>query len=167
MSGEETSSTVGGAGAEFMKSVSDTALMALTSTQKGFIISMMSIPSDLTGGNLREYFAELFPPSVLFCKEICDIPTMWTEIRNYMNARGANLQQHSSRRVIMTLAHGIYDEAEDRDAAVEMAQLILASTRRVRADLRSSDPPHHKLHLNSREGRQVSISWTVRLTMWE
>lgn len=35
-----------------------------------------------------------------------------------MNARGENLQQHSSIRVIMTLAHGIYDEVEDIDSAV-------------------------------------------------
>lgn len=57
-----------------------------------------------------------------------------------MDARGANMKQHSSIRVIMTFAHGIYEESEDRDAAVEMALLILESSRRVRADLRISEP---------------------------
>lgn len=40
----------------------------------------------------------------------------------------------------MALAHVLYDEAEDKFAPVEMAQLVLASARRVRAYLLNSEP---------------------------
>lgn len=66
---------------------------------------------------------------------------MWTEIRNFLDARGENISQHSSGRVIMTLAHGLYEEAENRVDAAEMAKLVLAKVRRVRSDLRTSNSP--------------------------
>lgn len=140
MSGEGASSSATLGTVTFMQTVSNDALTALTSTQKGFIISMRSIPVELTGATLRAHVSEMFPPANLFAKEICDMPSVWVQLRNFLDARGAEIQQHSSRRVIMTLAHGLYDEPEERDAAVEMAQLIQASSRRVRSDLRNPEP---------------------------
>lgn len=83
--------------------------------------------------------SELFIPASLFTKEICDLSPVWVEIRNFINSRGANLQNHSSRRVILTLAHGIYDDAEDLDAALQTAQLIFAAGRKVRSDLKNQE----------------------------
>lgn len=49
-----------------MKIINDSSLMELKSTQKGFIMSMRSLPPELTGNNLCELFAELFPPEKHF-----------------------------------------------------------------------------------------------------
>lgn len=70
--------------------------------------------------------AELFPPASLFAKEVCDLPSVWVELRNLLNERAAGLQQHSSRRVIMNPGHGIYDICGDRDTAFQEAQFIVA-----------------------------------------
>lgn len=85
ISGEDTSSTTGNCAATFMNNTNDSVLMALMSTQKGFILSMRSIPPDLTGDGLCEYFGELFPPTTLFQKgfaiqRLCGrrYETLWT-----------------------------------------------------------------------------------------
>lgn len=71
--------------------------------------------------------------------------------RDFLDARGAGLVQHSSRRVLMTHAHNlkgcehgsstflhpdpkvlhkVYEEPEDRDAAIEIVTDIIAQGRR-------------------------------------
>lgn len=57
-------------GALFMKGVRNGEIMALTSAKKGLILSMRPILPDITGDNIRDYFAELFPPATLFSKDI-------------------------------------------------------------------------------------------------
>lgn len=119
----------------FMLHVNDTALAALKSAQVGFVISMRSIDPSLRGEALREYVAEMFSPTHLFGREIADMPSVWSELRTFFDLRGATLQPHSSRRIILTLAHGLYHEAEDRTAAIEIANEIIASGRRVRRNV--------------------------------
>ena len=75
----------------------------------------------------------MLPPTSLFREEICDLPAVFIELRNFLDERGTNLQQHSSHRVVMTLAHGLYEEAEDTQAAIEMAREIVAAGRRPRS----------------------------------
>ena len=126
----------------FMKVLIGESLGALTSAQKGFISSVRIIESntDLTGQKLRKTVAELFPPAVLFGKEICNLPAVHIELRNVLDSRGANLPQHSSHRVIKTLAHGLYEETEDTQEAVEMARAVIAAGRHPRADLTNEAP---------------------------
>lgn len=132
---------VGGSDApKFMRNVSDQELVSLTSAQNEFVVSMRSLDPDLGGSQLKEMVAELFPPASLFAKEICDLPSVWVELPSYLNAKGAGLQPYSSRRVIMTLDHGIYDDADNRDAATQMARLIVSSGRKVRTDLQETAP---------------------------
>lgn len=119
----------------FMRHITDGALAALSPTQTGFIISMRTIDPSLSGENLRNHVAEMFPPAHLFCKEIADMASVWMELRAFLDARGAPLQQHSSRRVILTLAHGLYQESEDRNAAIDIANDIVSAGRRRRQDI--------------------------------
>lgn len=119
----------------FMPQIPNSDLAALTSKQKGFVVSIRSIAPETRGDALRDIVAEMFPPAQLFAQEICDMPSVWIELRNFLDARGARLQQHSSRRVILTLAHGLYTEAEDRASSIENANLIVAAGRRVRQDI--------------------------------
>lgn len=63
---------------------------------------------------------------------------MWIELRNFKNARGAQLQLHSSRWILPTLTHGLYDDAEDREAFITIAKQILSSGRQLLQDLEDS-----------------------------
>lgn len=76
-----------------------------------------------------------------FSKDIFDMPTAFLYVRNFLDSRRANLQQNSSLRVVMTLAHGLYVEAEDREAAVQTSKLIVVNVRRVRIELRTGYQP--------------------------
>ena len=80
----------------------------------------------------------MFPPASLFRQEICDLPAVHIELRSFLDAKGANLAQHASNRMLMTLAHGLYEETEDTQAAIEMAREIVAAGRRQRVHAPSS-----------------------------
>lgn len=70
-----------------------------------------------------------------------ELPYLHRDLRNGLNARGANLEQHSSHRIRLTLATALYPEAEERTVATEMASEEEASGRRLRtagAQLESS-----------------------------
>eukprot|EP00170_Pyropia_yezoensis_P001526 contig_6663_g1530 len=68
--------------------------------------------------------AELLPPAVLFGPSLVALPYLHRDLRNWRNARGANLEQHSSHRIKLTLATGLYPEAEERAVATEMASEV-------------------------------------------
>lgn len=78
-----------------------------------------------------EYIAEFFPPSVLFSAELRSIPVLHSELRNLLDRRGAILTQHSSRRILMTLSTNLYEEEEDKNAAVEIVRKVISSGRRA------------------------------------
>lgn len=120
----------------FMKSITPEFLTALTCTQKGFITSIRILESNdsLTGIALKRAVADMVPPASLFSKEICDLSAVHTELRDFLDSRGANLQQHSSHRITMTLAHSLYEEPEDTQAAVETARATVAVGHRTRSD---------------------------------
>lgn len=122
----------------FMKNLSNNMLATLSPTQTGFVISMRTVPTDLSGQSLLSNVAELFPPAHLFGKEIRDTPGIWVGLRNFLDSRGASPNQHSSRRVILTVAQGLYNEGEDREAAVELANLIIANGHRIQMDLENN-----------------------------
>lgn len=80
------------------------------------------------------------------------MPIVWVELRHFLESRGAELTQHSSRLVVMTLAPGFYDEPEDRVAAIESSQLIMASYRRDRTELRADEAPTQGSSQSSHQG---------------
>eukprot|EP00171_Calliarthron_tuberculosum_P018940 IDg18940t1 len=86
--------------------------------------------SAMTGAQVREVFAEMYPPAFLFSPKIMAMPSLYASLRDWLNSKGANLTQHSTRRVIMTLAGSLYDESEDREAALEIAGQLVAQGRR-------------------------------------
>lgn len=49
-----------------ISSLSDQYLAALSTSQTGFVISMRIVNPDLSGYNLRDTVAEMFPPDHLF-----------------------------------------------------------------------------------------------------
>ena len=118
----------------FMAGISDGTLQALTSCQKGFIssIRILELQENITGEALKQSVAEMFPPAMLFNKELLDMPAIYSSLRDFLDSRGANLQQHSSRRIKMTLATSLYDEPEDREAVTEIVSHIFAEGRKYK-----------------------------------
>lgn len=73
----------------------------------------------------------MLPPAHLFGKEIANMPSVWSELRSFLDLRGAKIQTHSSQSIVFTSANGLYHEAKDRSATIEIANEIIASGRRV------------------------------------
>ena len=91
--------------------------------------------SSQEGVNLLRSIADLFLPAVLFSKELRALPSIYPELRNYLDTKGCNLTQHSSRRIMMTLATNVYEEQEDKQAAVDIVQSIMAAGPRNRENV--------------------------------
>lgn len=58
-----------------------------------------------------------------------------SELRSFLDLRGAALQSHSFRRLFLTLSYGCYYETKDRSVAIEIANEIIATGRRVRQNI--------------------------------
>lgn len=101
-----------------MRTVYNDELTMMYIRQKGFIKSIRSLDANIPGPTLNQNIAEMFPPARLLLAEIKDIPSVWIELWKHIDSHGSSLLQHSSRRVIRILVHSIYEEADDREAAV-------------------------------------------------
>lgn len=121
----------------FMHKLTSDELEALTSEQTDFIMSLRPLQTDPNWMtvNLKRAIADMSPPARLFSKGISDLPFAYFALRDLLDKRGANLPQHSFHRIVLTLAHGLYEEQEDTHAAVEIAKDIVAAGRRGRTDL--------------------------------
>ena len=95
-------------------------------------LDVRAIDNGLSGAQVKEAFAEMYPPAALFAAPILSMPSVYSNLRDWLDSKGAGLRQHSSRRVMMTLATFLYDEAEEREAATQIAGDIIASGRRIR-----------------------------------
>jgi len=116
----------------FMRDVDEELL---NEKKTGFISTVRLVdldiePKALTGLAVRETIAEFFPPAELFSPDLRALPAIYKELRDWLNANGANLQQHSSRRIMMTLAANLYTEPEDTEAAISIVEDIIAAGRR-------------------------------------
>lgn len=102
----------------FFKRISHEELKTMSNRQRGFILSIRSLDPTYTGSALKDTVAELFPSAHLFSEELREIPGIWLELRKFLDKNGTAMTQHSSRRVILTLAHSLYDDAEDRHTSI-------------------------------------------------
>ena len=113
----------------------------LNDKQRGVVTSIRHLDSTnaFHGESLLRTFADMFPPADLFLKELCELPAIYTGLRNFLDSHGANMQQHASRRIMTTLAHNIYEEQEDKQAAIDIVSEIMAAGRRMRTDISRTD----------------------------
>ncbi|GAB0489865.1 hypothetical protein MMPV_001091 [Pyropia vietnamensis] len=110
----------------------------LDEEQKGVVASVRMLEAEIastsmSGEQIKAAVAEMLPPAVLFGPSIVALPYLHRDLRNWLNARGANLEQHPSRRIKMTLATALYPEADDRTVATELALEVEAAGRRSRS----------------------------------
>ena len=95
----------------------------LTDEQKGFMTTIRMLGEEwrsrgVSSLEIRACIAELCPPAMLFSLVILTLPILLKEFRKWLDLMGPNLQQHSSRSNLMTLATNIYSEPEDREVAI-------------------------------------------------
>lgn len=83
----------------------------------------------------------MFPPGISFSKDAFDFSSDWVDLRNFLDVGGAVITQKKSSSVIMTFPNVFYDEAEYLYVSIESSQLILASLKHVREDLRNLKAP--------------------------
>lgn len=67
---------------------------------------------------------------MLFVPSLVALPYLLRDLRNWLNASGAHLEQHSSHGIKLTLSTALYLEAEERTVATELASEMEASGRR-------------------------------------
>ncbi|GAB0493905.1 hypothetical protein MMPV_005192 [Pyropia vietnamensis] len=109
----------------------------LDEEQKGVVASVRMLEAEMattpmSGEQVKAAVAEILPPAVLFSPSMVALPYLHRDLRNWLNARGANLEQHPSRRIKMTLATALYPEADERTVATEMVSEVEAAGRRSR-----------------------------------
>ena len=128
----------------FMPTITPDTFTGLNDIQKGFITSIQNVQEfGEEGIALTRAVADMFPPAELFCKDLRSLPSLYSELRNFLHSRGASMTQHSSRRIMRTLAHQLYEEKEDEHAAVDIVQKIIVSDRRSR----DANAPSHNLNM--------------------
>lgn len=140
----------------------------LKGKRRGFLTSVRH--SESTDAAQRDallrIFADMFPPADFISKELCEFPAIYTELRNFLDSHGANMQQHSSRRIMITLAHNMYEEQEDQHAAVGIVTDIMAAGRRIRTDLLDE----YKMIVDAAndvlESKIRAWSFPVKFTFW-
>lgn len=130
----DVSATTHGALPTFMAAADDSLL---NEEQKGVVASVRMLEAEMaatpmSGEQVKAAVSELLPPAVLFSPSLVALPYLHRDLRNWLNARGANLEQHPSHRIKMTLATALYPEAEERSVATEMASEVEAAGRRSR-----------------------------------
>lgn len=65
-------------------------------------------------------------PEMMFSDEISQILGILSGLRSCLAFRGISIEPKETFRIILTLAYERREEAEDRNATVEMEELIVA-----------------------------------------
>lgn len=112
-----------------MSRLSLDVMSSMNDIQKGFVASIRMLEPDETivGPALVRTVGEMFLPAVLFVSYVRAMPDWNTELRNFIDSRGANLTPHSSRCIMMKLATNIYEDSKDRTAAENIVRDIIAA----------------------------------------
>eukprot|EP00170_Pyropia_yezoensis_P000826 contig_3790_g828 len=76
--------------------------------------------------------AETFPPESLFDPELNTIPTLYRDLRAWLQAHGVVIGVRPKRRILHHLAEYLYDNEEDKQMAHDMARMVLDKQRRMR-----------------------------------
>lgn len=117
--------------AEFL---ADVDLTKVNDNLSGLILSIRVLErriaaSAMTGQQVFESFAEMFPPADLFAPEICSFKVIHSSIRDWLLEKGATLERHRTGRIMMQLV-GIYADDEDKVAAESIVNKIISAGRR-------------------------------------
>lgn len=83
----------------FMPKLNKSILQSLIPKQAELIVSPRSFECGLCGLGRKDHLSELFPPADLVSAELVNLPSVLAKLQNFLDARGALLQQHFLRRI--------------------------------------------------------------------
>eukprot|EP00170_Pyropia_yezoensis_P003896 contig_16192_g3907 len=91
----DVSGNTHGALPTFMAAADDSLL---NEEQKGVVASVRMLEAEMaatpmSGEQVKAAVSELLPPAVLFSPSLVALPYLHRDLRNWLNARGANLEQ--------------------------------------------------------------------------
>lgn len=117
---------------QFLGGVAESTISIMNDVLRYFITSIRLLETTqfMTGDVAVRAVADLYSSSILFGKELRSIPAIHTELRNFLDSKRANLQQHSSRRIMMILANNVYEDEGDRNGAVDIVKELFSAGRR-------------------------------------
>lgn len=116
--------------------IAGVTLSDLTITQRGFVLAMRKVEEGATTATTHvqvdEMIAETFPPESRFDPDLNAIPTLYRDLRAWLQAHGVVIGVHPKRRILHHLAEYLYDNEEDKQMAHDMARMVLDKQRRMR-----------------------------------
>lgn len=104
--------------------------------QVGFRDLVQSIGRRMKGETLMERIFKTFPRAQLFSQEILGLPFAYMELKEVLDCHGVLLPQHSSRRIVQAIAHGLYSDSKQCESETQTALFIFIYGRRVCLELR-------------------------------
>lgn len=108
----ETSGAIPTGKTTFLSSITDSMLANMIILYRSFIMGIRSIDRSITHAALQQLFADKFL-GILFHEKIGHLGGNWSQIRTCITFRGVILKQHTTSRIILTLADGFCKEAKD------------------------------------------------------
>lgn len=90
------------------------------------MLNICHIDPAIQGYSLQEHVAEIIPPAQLFFAFVHTCSTIYNEIHDFLNRNVVNFPTRSSKLIINELAHGLYDSAHAKEAAIELSKDLLA-----------------------------------------
>lgn len=99
-------------------------LRTLSPNHRDLLLTIRHLDKTLAGRSLKEQFAEMFPPALLFGDDIRAQQDLYGSLRNFLNKRGTSIPVHSFRKIVIHLAHRLYMTSDEREPALNFASSI-------------------------------------------
>lgn len=104
--------------------LTDPETRSLSPAEGAIVLSVQSLEDDLSGDSIRERVAELVPPALLFGDNVEMQRDIYAHLRDFLNSNDANTPIHSSRKIVIQLARGLYTDREEHKMAIKLAKSI-------------------------------------------
>lgn len=114
----------------FLPKLSAAEYKCTNEAQRVPVATVRLLDPTLERNRLKERVAELIPHSDLFDPEIKSLPFVYRDLRDLLQQHGFSFPQHSSRYVVSTLTSKLYEEATEREIAMEYARSIITNRKK-------------------------------------
>lgn len=95
-----------------------------------------------TGDEFKAILVDLLSPDAIFNPDVAAHPNIWAELRNLLVHRNVKVSVHERRRSAYTIANSLYDDAEEKAFALELAHIALNPARNHSANAAGPAAPH-------------------------
>lgn len=135
---------------KFMTRMAESNYAPANESVRGAIVSVCCLDLNFSGDALRERIVEILR-SLLFGPDIQRYPYVIGELRDLLQRHRSKLLQHHSRKITMTLTHGLYDEADEGAVAIELANALSESQK-----CEYPPPQHTQVHIEPADATNTS-----------